>query len=65
MRGVHLQPVIIFAKHGKELLACVLTAVMGLEHGIIFQVSFVSITRVWFIDTSGNMDWVTLTVRQL
>ena len=48
MRGVPLEPLIIFAKLGKELLACVLTAVMGLERGVIFQVSFVGITRVWF-----------------
>ena len=33
-----LAAVIIFAKHGKELLACVLTAGMGVEHGVIFQV---------------------------
>ena len=65
MRGVPLEPLIIFAKLRKELLACVLTAVMGLERGVIFQVSFVGITCVWFTVTAGDVDWVTLTARQL
>ena len=54
-----------FAKQGKEFLAYVVTGVMGLERGVIFQVSFVRITSVWLTVTAGHMDWVTLMVCQL
>lgn len=41
-------------KLGKELLACVLTAVMGLERGVTFQVSIVSITPCLVHSHSGR-----------
>ena len=55
-RCINRDLLFIFAKHGKDLFGCVLTAVMGFAHGVIFRVSSINITSVWFRPVAGT--WI-------